>query len=144
MIKISFFILLKIEKRVINIKTIHVSAGVMVNQNQEYFCCQRPINKTMGGYWEFPGGKIKQDEDPVNALKREIKEELDTNINVIKFLGQSQYDYEFGRVILEVFLCELAENKYSLIEHQDSKWLRKEELSKLDFAPADIEILEWL
>ncbi|MCR1873622.1 (deoxy)nucleoside triphosphate pyrophosphohydrolase [Mammaliicoccus lentus] len=125
-------------------KEIKVVAAVIQNEHKEYLCCQRAENKSLAGYWEFPGGKIEINETAELALKREIKEELNANCNIKKFLGTTMYEYEFGRVILNVYLCNLEEGKFNLIEHQDSKWLNKQNLANLKLAPADIPILNWL
>lgn len=100
---------------------------------------------TLSELWEFPGGKIEAGETHQEALKREIKEELELDIQVSDQLFEKAcYTYDFGRVHLATYLCTLIEGTPSLYEHQAIKWLKSKELMSLKWAPADIPIVEKL
>lgn len=122
-------------------KEIHVVGAVIV-QSGKIFCAQRGRNKTLPGKWEFPGGKIEHGESPIEALKREIKEEMDCEIQVGKQIEHTIYEYDFGIVHLTTYYCRIVSGKPQLTEHTDSKWLVPAELNELDWAPADIPAIE--
>ncbi|MDD3241340.1 MAG: (deoxy)nucleoside triphosphate pyrophosphohydrolase [Bacilli bacterium] len=94
------------------------------------------------GMWEFPGGKIEENETREVALIREIKEELDADIEVGKFLTTVEYDYPKFHLMMHCYLCHLKESKITLVEHSDAKWLESDELSSIDWLPADIEVVD--
>ncbi|NLV90652.1 MAG: (deoxy)nucleoside triphosphate pyrophosphohydrolase [Tenericutes bacterium] len=96
------------------------------------------------GMWEFPGGKIEGNETQEEALVREIKEELDADIELEEFITTVNYDYPNFHLIMHCYLCHLKENKIILVEHSDAKWLTKDKLSSVDWLPADIEVVEKL
>ena len=118
-------------------KEIHV-VGAIIIEDTHILCAQRPKGKSLELLWEFPGGKIEPNETPESALIREIKEELDCTISVHSFFEKTSYPYSFGTVHLSTYLCELKENKPSLLEHHNLKWLPIEKLHTLEWAPADI------
>ncbi|EUJ33728.1 NUDIX hydrolase [Listeria floridensis FSL S10-1187] len=119
-----------------------VVAAIIENENQEFLCCQRPENKELAGFWEFPGGKVKTDESYEEALHREIAEELNCKIKIENFVGETNSIHDFGCVQIRFYMCKIISKNYYLIEHQASKWLSKESLHTLDWAPADFPILE--
>lgn len=92
--------------------------------------------------WEFPGGKIKEGEKPKDALKREIEEELKAEIMVHDLITTVEYDYPDFHLNMQCFWCELPGGKFELIEHNDAKWLHKDELKELDWCPADVEVVD--
>ncbi len=94
--------------------------------------------------WEFPGGKIESGESQVEALKREIQEELEADINIKKFITTVEYDYPNFHLIMHCYLCTLKNNDFILNEHNDAKWLDYSNLYSVEWLPADIEILEKL
>ena len=94
------------------------------------------------GMWEFPGGKMEENETREEALIREIKEELDADIEVGEFITTVEYDYPKFHLIMHCYLCNLKESKITLVEHSDAKWLENDELSSVDWLPADIEVVE--
>jgi len=122
------------------LKRIEVVAAIIQKDNK-IFCAQRNLSKSMGGKWEFPGGKIEVGETKEEALVREIKEELDSDIVVNKYLMTVEHDYPAFHITMHVYLCTLVKGELSLKEHNDSKWLYKEELLSLDWADADKPIV---
>lgn len=83
-------------------KIINVVAAA-IEKDGKIFCAQRPEGKSLGGYWEFPGGKLEEGESPEEALIREIYEELNSKIEIISFVNESSYDYDFGTVVMKTF-----------------------------------------
>lgn len=126
-------------------KTIRVVAAVIKADNEEgepiIFATQRGYGEFKGG-WEFPGGKIEEGETPQEALKREIQEELDTEIKVGKLIDTVEYDYPTFHLSMDCFLCEIVKGDLVLKEHEDARWLLKEQLKDVDWLPADITLVE--
>lgn len=123
-------------------KTIQVAAAIICRDNQ-IFATQRGYGRFQGG-WEFPGGKIEEGEDPVHAVIREVKEELDTEISVQKLYYTLDYDYPDFHLHMLCYLCRIQNGKLTLLEHQDARWLTREELDSVDWLPADIQLIEAL
>lgn len=94
--------------------------------------------------WEFPGGKIEPGETSEEALKREIKEELDCNIIIEKFITTINYEYNTFLLTMHVYLCHLKDNEPILLEHKASLWCDKDKLETLDFAEADRLLLKFI
>jgi 8-oxo-dGTP diphosphatase len=127
-------------------KTIHVVAAVIFRTTQEnirqVLATQRGYGDFKGG-WEFPGGKIEAGEKPENALVREIQEELNAKILVKNHIHTIEYDYPTFHLSMECFACELEENQeITLLEHENAKWLDKENLRSVNWLPADVDVLE--
>ena len=126
-------------------KTIRVVAAVIkaVNEKGEdiIFATQRGYGEFKGG-WEFPGGKIEDGETPKEALKREIREELDIEIAVGEMLDTIEYDYPTFHLSMDCFWCEIVSGNLVLKEHEDARWLTKEELDEVEWLPADITLID--
>ena len=126
-------------------KTIRVVAAVIKASDDKadpiIFATQRGYGEFKGG-WEFPGGKIEAGETPQEALKREIKEELDTEISVGEFIDTIEYDYPTFHLSMDCFWCQIVSGDLVLKEHEAAKWLTKEKLDSVDWLPADITLIE--
>ena len=121
-------------------KTIRVVAAV-IRQNGKIFATQRGYGEWKDG-WEFPGGKIENGETPEEALKREILEELDTEISVEKRIDTIEYDYPSFHLSMECFLCKIVSGKLELKEHEAARWLTEGSLDSVDWLPADQALIE--
>ena len=126
-------------------KTIRVVAAIIkaVNEKEEpvIFATQRGYGDFKGG-WEFPGGKIENDETPQEALVREIKEELEAEIAVGELIDTIEYDYPTFHLSMDCFWAEIVSGDFVLKEHEAAKWLTKDELGTVEWLPADIGLLE--
>ena len=116
-------------------KTIKVVAAIII-ENGNVFATQRGYGEFKDG-WEFPGGKVEANETPEDALVREIKEELDTEIEVLELLDTVEYDYPKFHLSMECFICKMKSGDLILKEHEAAKWLTKETLDSVDWLPAD-------
>lgn len=123
-------------------KTIHVVAAI-IQKEDKIFATQRGYGDFKDG-WEFPGGKIEPGETPQEALKREIREELNTVIEVGELLDTVEYDYQDFHLCMQCFLCEVVSGELELLEHEAAKWLGKDELESVEWLPADVELVEKL
>lgn len=123
---------------------IEVVAAIIMNSKGQYYCCQRPEEKNLAGYWEFPGGKIEPGEGPKEAVIREIREELACTVKVEKGIGKTCHEYNFGFIELDFYICRIIEGYPKNLEHNDAKWVNKEDLINLEWAPADIAAVECL
>lgn len=121
-------------------KTINVVAAVIIEKNK-VFATQRGYGEYKDR-WEFPGGKIEEKETPEDALKREILEELETVIEVKEKLKTIEYDYPTFHISMNCYLCSILNGSLILKEHEDAKWLTKEELYSVNWLGADLEVLE--
>lgn len=116
-------------------KIIRVVAAIIID-NGKVFATQRGYGEFQGG-WEFPGGKIEDGETPEEALVREIKEELDTEIEVVELLDTVEYDYPKFHLSMDCFICKIKSGDLVLKEHEAAKWLTKETLDSVEWLPAD-------
>ena len=121
-------------------KTIEVAAAIIIKEGK-VFATQRGYGEWQG-WWEFPGGKIEPGECPQDALKREIKEELDAEIEVGDLLETVEWDYPAFHLTMHCYICTLTSESMHLNEHEASAWLTKETLKSVKWLPADIVLLD--
>ena len=124
-------------------KKFDVVAAVILKSNK-FFIAQRNRNKHMGLCWEFPGGKVEKNENFEQALKREIKEELNISILINKKIGVENYQDNKINVKLHYYLCSHIDGEFILNEHEDSSWVAKNEFNKYNFAEGDKDIISLL
>ena len=126
-------------------KTVKVVAAVIKAVKEDgrtmIFATQRGYGEFKGG-WEFPGGKIEAGETPQEALKREIMEELDTEVSVGEWIETVEYDYPGFHLSMDCFWAEIVSGDLVLTEHAAAKWLTKEELDSVEWLPADITLID--
>lgn len=115
--------------------------AAVIHDEDKIFATARGYGEFKGG-WEFPGGKIKDGETPQQALLREIKEELEVEIEVGEWIDTIEYDYPAFHLSMDCFWARVVEGEIVLKEALDSKWLGREELDSVDWLPADITILD--
>ena len=113
----------------------------MIKRNDKVFATQRGYGEFKGG-WEFPGGKIEPGEGAKEALKREILEELNTDIGVGDLIDVIEYDYPTFHLSMKCYWCSIIKGSLELLEHDEAKWLGKEELGCISRLPADMELLD--
>lgn len=126
-------------KEYIYMKTIRVVAAIII-ENGKVFATQRGYGEFKDG-WEFPGGKIEPDETPEDAIVREIKEELDTEVEVQELLDTVEYDYPTFHLSMDCFICKIISGDLVLKEHEAAKWLRRETLDSVEWLPADLGLI---
>lgn len=120
-------------------ESIEVVAAIIQRSNR-IFATQRGYGEWKD-WWEFPGGKIEKNENPQEALKREIREELAADVEVGDLLTTVEYDYPKFHLSMQCYVCSLVSDKLSLLEHEAARWLSKEELDSVNWLPADMEVI---
>ena len=123
-------------------KHIEVVAAIILRDGR-IFATQRGYGEWKD-WWEFPGGKIEPGESTEDALKREIREELATEIEVDELLTTVEYDYPKFHLTMHCYLCTIISGDLSLLEHEDARWLAIDELDNLKWLPADKDVIEKL
>lgn len=121
-------------------KTVRVVAAV-IRDNNRIFATQRGYGDLKGG-WEFPGGKMEKGETPQEALKREICEELDTEILVGELIDTIEFDYPTFHLSMDCFWCEVVKGDLVLKEHEAAKWLNKNTIDEVEWLPADVTLID--
>lgn len=121
-------------------KTINVTAAIIIQENK-IFATQRGYGEFKNS-WEFPGGKIEEGEKAEEALIREIREELDVEIEVGELLENVEYDYPKFHLSMKCFICKIKSGQLVLKEHEAAKWLTKDQLDSVDWLPADRGLIE--
>lgn len=125
-------------------KTVKVVAAVIcdsIKEKKKIFATARGYGDLKGG-WEFPGGKIEEGETPEQALEREIREELDTIIEVGQYIDTIEYDYPTFHLSMDCFYCEVKEGHLELKEAEAAKWLTKDTIDDVNWLPADITLID--
>ncbi len=118
---------------------------VLIDKQGAFLATQRPANKHLGLYWEFPGGKVEEGESPEDALRREIREELGVGIGELQPMPAVTHTYEFGTIRLLPFRATCTSRpRLTLTEHIDAKWINPSDGKSLQWAPADIPIIHEL
>lgn len=120
-------------------KTIKVVAAILV-EDGKVFATQRGYGEFKDG-WEFPGGKIEAGEMPESAIAREMKEELDVEVDIVELLDTVEFDYPQFHLSMDCFICKIRSGKLVLKEHKAAKWLTKETLKSVEWLPADQELI---
>ncbi len=119
----------------------NVVAGVIFKDGKIY-TTQRGYGE-FKGWWEFPGGKIEVGETKQQALARELKEELDIEVLVEDYIKTIEYDYPNFHLTMHCYKCELKDGEYpKLLEHENAKWVSKEDIKTVNWLPADIELID--
>ena len=121
-------------------KTVNVVAAIIRDGNK-IFATQRGYGEFKDG-WEFPGGKVEEGETPQEALKREIEEELKTEIEVGEYLTTIEHDYPKFHLSMKCYWARIIEGKPVLLEHEAARWLSRDELDSVAWLPADVTIIE--
>lgn len=125
-------------------KVINVVAAVIKNSEGKVLIAKRCLKKDQGGLWEFPGGKIEPNETKEHAIEREIKEELCIDVKANKYLSEKEFIYPNKTINLIAIECIYLFGTINPTEHEDLKWVSKEELNNFEFAPADYFIVNKL
>lgn len=120
-------------------KTINVVAAVIFKDGK-VFATQRGYGEFKDG-WEFPGGKVEPGESPEDALRREIREELEVEVNVGDLIDTIEYDYPAFHLSMKCFACTIAGGSPHLLEHEAAKWLTSMQLDSVDWLPADVTLI---
>lgn len=121
-------------------KKIEVVAAIIIEDNKIY-CARRANKGEVALKWEFPGGKIEAGENPKDALIREIQEELNATIKVDSFFKTVEHQYESFFITMHSYICSLDKGSLTISEHVEDKWLEIKDMDSLDWAPADIPIV---
>ena len=117
--------------------------AAIIHKDGRIFATQRGYGDWKD-WWEFPGGKMEAGETPEEALKREIREELSTEIQLDKLFCTVEWDYPKFHLTMHCYLCSLLTEALHLNEHEAARWLPKEELDSVQWLPADVQIIERL
>ena len=129
-------------------KHVEVVCAIIIDDNNEVFVCKRGPGRALEGKWEFPGGKVETNETHEQTIIREIKEELDSDILPIKYIGKNYHEYNdldkpFS-ITMYGYICKLVKGELTLSEHTEKKWVKINDLESVDFADADKPFIEMI
>ena len=122
---------------------VEVVAGI-IYKDDKFLIAQRNLKKAQGGLWEFPGGKLEVGETPEDALVREIKEEFNADIKVEGFVGENIHHYPEKDIKLMFYKARLIGENIEALEHEDFKWITKEDRDNFEFVGADRKVFEMI
>lgn len=125
-------------------KSITVAAAIIKNDRGEILICQRAKGGSMGGLWEFPGGKLEEGETLEECIVRECREELDIVIEPISIFANTEYQYPDRFIKFTFFNARIQMGKIQRLVHDDIKWVKVEQLRNYEFCPADVDIIKQL
>lgn len=117
---------------------INVVGAIIRNKDGKILIAKRNLQKSQGGLWEFPGGKIEENESKEDAIVREIKEELSMDIRCDSLFDEHAFEYTDKTINLIVLNCTMISDSYEVLEHEDVKWVSESDMKNFDFAPADV------
>jgi len=123
---------------------IRVAAAVIEDEQGLLLIARRRREKSQGGLWEFPGGKLEEGESPEACLRRELLEEMGIEIDVIERFGVNEHAYDHIHIQLIAYKARYAAGEITLIDHDEYRWVRREQLAEFSFAPADIKFVNML
>ena len=123
--------------------TIRVACGIIFEEDK-ILLCRRKAEKSLGGYWEFPGGKVEFDESETEAIIRELKEELAMQVEIGKHFKTIIHQYENLQIELIAYCCKFIQADFVLIDHDEIQWIKNTELLSFNLAPADVPIAKAL
>lgn len=119
--------------------------GAAIIENGKLLAAKRTEGRSLGGYWEFPGGKIDSGETPEEALKREVFEEFGANATIFEKIDEPfEKEYDFGVVVLEILYARLDSEITKTIEHEELRWVSEQEALELNWAPTDVPAIKEL
>ncbi len=125
-------------------KVVKVVAAIIENEEHEILCALRSPEMSIPNMWEFPGGKVEEGEDLYSAIEREITEELDCKVTANDIFNENTHEYDTFIITLISIKCTLVEGMPISKEHSKLVWLKRENLSSLKWAPADIPAVKQL
>lgn len=123
---------------------INVVGAIIRNKDGKILIAKRNLQKSQGGLWEFPGGKIEEGESKEEAIVREIKEELSMDISCDSLFDEHSFEYTDKTINLIVLNCTMIGESYEVLEHEDVKWVSENDMKNFEFAPADVYFVEKL
>ena len=118
--------------------------GAVILSEGKILSAQRKIGGPLGGFWEFPGGKVEEGESSREALVRELMEELEAEVKIIREICKTTHHYDFAVVELTTFLCEIHDGRLKNKEHEEIRWLSIDDLETVEWAPADLPTIDWI
>lgn len=123
-------------------KVVEVAAAI-IQKEDKIFATRRGYGE-FKGMWEFPGGKVEPGETPEEAVVREIREELETEILIDQCFVEIDYDYSDFHLHMKCYLCSIKSGDLKLLEHSEARWLTRENLDSVEWLPADVGVIERL